>query len=102
MEHRQDLGQDGSQRFCSLGAVAFPPVDTRNEADRLCACRLRRLDQTGDGCASILIPVVEGIDLAQSDETQAALARHFARAYRLDPVKYWPTEIVSRLFADAA
>src|SRR5271169_4051872 len=46
MEHLQDLGQDGSQRFCSLGAVAFPPVDTRNEADRLCTCRLRRLDQT--------------------------------------------------------
>ena len=64
----QDLGQDGSERFCSLGAVAFPPVDTRNEADRLCAGRLCRLDQTGDGCAPILIPVVEGIDLAQSDE----------------------------------
>ena len=102
MEHRQDLGQDGSERFCSLGAVAFPPVDTRNEADRLCACRLRRLDQTGDGCAPILIPVVEGIDLAQSDETQAALARHLARAHRLDPVKDWPAEIVSRLHADTA
>ena len=83
-------------------AVAFPPVDTRNEADRLCACRLRRLDRTGDGCAPILIPVVEGIDLAQSDETQAALARHLARAHRLDPVKDWSAEIVSRLHADTA
>src|SRR3984957_1371809 len=102
MEHRQDLGQDGSQRFCSLGAVAFPPVDTRNEADRLCACRLRRRDQTGDGCAPILIPVVEGINLAQPDEAQAPLARHLARAHWLDPVKDWPAEIVSRLHADTA
>src|SRR3984957_10807758 len=102
IEHWQDLGQDGSERSCSLGAVAFSPVDTRNEADCLRACRLRRLDQTADGCAPILIPVVEGIDLPQSDETQAALARHLARAHRLDPVKDWSAEIVSRLHADTA
>ena len=102
VEHWQDLGQDGSERGCSLGAVAFPPVDTRNEADRLCAGRLRRLDQTGDGCAPILIPIVERIDLAQPNEAQAPLARHFACAHRLDPVEEGPAEIVSGLDADTA
>jgi hypothetical protein len=101
MEHSQDLGQDGSEGGCSLGAVAFPPVDTRNEADRLGAGCLRSLDQTG-GCAPILIPVVEGIDLAQPDEAQAPLARHLARAHRLDPVEDGPAEIISRLDADTA
>src|ERR1700722_20455730 len=103
MEYLQDLGQDASQRSCSLRAVVFPPlVDTSNEADCLCACRLRRLDQTGDGCAPILIPVVERIDLAQSDETKTPLARHLARAHRLDPVEDGPAEIVSRFHADTA
>ena len=70
--------------------------------DRLGAGRLRRLDQAGDGYAPILIPVVERIDLAEANEAQAPLARHFTRAGRRHPVEQGPAEIVSGLDADAA
>ena len=101
-EHRRDLGQDGAERGGARLGVRVADIDAGNEADGLRAGGIRRLDQGGHGGAALGVPVVEGIDLAQSEEAQAALARHLGRASGGDAVEERAAEVVARLDADAA
>ena len=101
-EHRRDLGHHGAERGGPRVCVGIAEVDPRNEADGLGAGGIGRLDQGGDRGAPLGVPVVEGVDLAQSDEAQAALARHLARAVGRDAVEERAAEVVAGLDADAA
>ena len=101
-EHRRDLGHDGAESGRARLRVRVADIDAGNEADGLRAGGFRRIDQCGHGGATVGVPVIEGIDLAQSDEAQAALARHLSRASGGDAVEERAAEVVARLDADAA
>ena len=101
-EHRRDLGDHGAERSGPRVCVGIAEVDPRNEADGLGAGGFGRLDQSGDRGAAFGVPVVEGVDLAQSEEAQAAVARHRGRAVGRNAVEERAAEVVAGLDADAA
>ena len=101
-EHRRDLGHHSAERGGSRVCVGIAEVDPRDEADGFGAGGFGRLDQGGHRGAAFGVPVVEGVDLAQPDEAQAAFARHPGRAVRRNAVEERAAEVVAGLDADAA
>ena len=85
-------------------ATNSPTSAARNEALHVCTSGFGRLDQRGESSRRRPgRPVVEGVDLAQPDEAQAAFARHLARVVRRNPVDGERTaEVVAAFDADTA
>jgi hypothetical protein len=101
-EHRCDLGHHSEKGGDSRVRVGIAEVDPRNEADGFGASGFGRLDQRGDSGATFGAPVVEGVDVAQSDEAQAAFARHLTGVLRRNPVEEWTADVVVWFDADTA
>ena len=77
-------------------------IDTRNEAKGFSTACYGGVYPRLNGGSPLIRPVIEGIDLAQSQQSKTAPRRHLSRLGRSNPVEERAAEIVARFDACTA
>jgi len=101
-EHRLDLAQRQAEVGLALALAHALAVVARDQADRLGTTGDCGLDKGRDLGSHPLRPVVERIDLRQSDDAEPHLPHAVGDRLGRLVIKEWPTEIVAELHADTA